>query len=60
MNLVQVSRDTIIDKDKIQALVSEQHNGRFYTRIYLEGDRECFVEKYWKDVEKLINESEDK
>lgn len=59
MNLVQVSKDTIIDKDKIQALVSEQYNGRFYTHIYFVGDRECVIEGYYKDVEKLINGSEE-
>ena len=60
MNLVQISEDVTIDKDKLQALVSEQYNGRFYTHIYLMGDREFIVEGYAKDIEKLINGSEDK
>lgn len=58
MNLVQIDKDTIIDKDKVQALVSERYNGRYYTHIYLMGDKEFLVEGYYKDVEKLINESE--
>lgn len=57
MNLIRVSKDVIIDKDKVQALVSEQYNGRFYTHIYLIGDREFLVEGYMKDIEKLINEN---
>ena len=37
MNLIRVSKDIMIDKDKVQALVSEQYNGKFYTHIYLMG-----------------------
>ncbi len=59
MNLVRISKDVTIDKDKLQALVSEQYNGRFYTHIYLMGDREFLVEGYVKDIEELINESEE-
>lgn len=59
MNLVRINKDVTIDKDKLQALVSEQYNGRFYTHIYLMGDREFLVEGYAKDIEELINESED-
>lgn len=60
MNLVRINKEVIIDKDKLQALVSEQYNGRFYTHIYLMGDREFLVEGYVKDIESLIEESEDK
>jgi hypothetical protein len=60
MNLVQINKDVTIDKDKLQALVSEQYNGRFYTHVYLMGDREFLVEGYVKDIEELINGSEDK
>jgi hypothetical protein len=60
MNLVRISKDVTIDKDKLQALVSEQYNGRFYTHIYLMGDREFLVEEYVKDIEELLNGSEDK
>ena len=56
MNLVRINKDVTIDKDKLQALVSEQYNGRFYTHIYLMGDREFLVEEYVRDIEKLINE----
>lgn len=56
--MIRVSKDVMIDKDKVQALVSEQYNGKFYTHIYLMGDREFLVEGYAKDIEKLINESE--
>ena len=59
MNLVRISKDVTIDKDKLQALVSEQYNGRFYTHIYLMGDREFLVEGYVKDIQELINESEE-
>lgn len=59
MNLVKINKDVIIDKDKLQALVSEQYNGRFYTHIYLMGDREFLVEGYIKDVKKMINGSEE-
>jgi hypothetical protein len=44
MNLVRISKDVTVDKDKVQALVSEQYNGRFYTHVYLIGDREFLVE----------------
>jgi hypothetical protein len=60
MNLVQINKDVTIDKDKLQALVSEQYNGRFYTHVYLMGDREFLVEGYVKDIEELINGSEGK
>jgi hypothetical protein len=60
MNLVRISKDVTIDKDKLQALVSEQYNGRFYTHVYLMGDREFLVEGYVKDIEELINGSEGK
>jgi hypothetical protein len=56
MNLVRISKEVTVDKDKVQALVSEQYNGRFYTHIYLTGDREFLVEGYIKDIEELINE----
>lgn len=59
MNLVKISKDVTIDKDKVQALASEQYNGRYYTHIYLMGDREFLVEGYIKDIEGLINESEE-
>lgn len=59
MNLVKINKDVTIDKDKVQALVSEQYNGRFYTHIYLMGDREFIVEGYIKDIEELINKSEE-
>ena len=60
MNLVQISKEVIVDKDKVQALVSEQYNGRYYTHIYLVGDREFLVEGYIKDIGKLLNGSEGK
>ena len=60
MNLVRINKDVTIDKDKLQALVSEQYNGRFYTHIYLMGDREFLVEEYARDIEQMINESEEK
>lgn len=60
MNLVRISKDVTIDKDKLQALVSQQHNGIFYTHIYLMGDRKFLVKGYIKDIEELLNGSEDK
>ncbi len=60
MNLVRISKEATVDKDKVQALVSEQYNGRYYTHIYLVGDREFLVEGYVKDIEELLNGSEGK
>jgi hypothetical protein len=54
MNLVRISEDTIVDKDKVQALVREQYNGRFYTHIYLMGNREFLVEGNVKDIGDLL------
>jgi hypothetical protein len=59
MNLVRISEDTIVDKDKVQALVSEQYNGRFYTHIYLMGNREFLVEGNVKDIGDLLMEADD-
>ena len=58
MNLVRINKDVIVDKDKVQALVSEQYNGRYYTHIYLVGDREFLAEGYVKDIGELLNGSE--
>ena len=58
MNLVRINKDITIDKDKVQALISEQHNGRFYTHIYLMGDKYFLVEEYVGDIENLIRNIE--
>lgn len=36
MNLVQISENTIVDKDKVYALVGNQYDGKFYTHVYME------------------------
>lgn len=59
MNLVQVSEDTIIDKDKIYALVENQYDGKSYTRIYMtigNEEKEFFVEGHVKDIGALLME----
>ena len=35
MNLVQVDKNTIVDRDKIYALVGNQYDGKFYTHIHM-------------------------
>mgnify|MGYP003509332329 CR=1 len=41
----------------MQALSSEQYNGRYYTHIYLLEGKEFLIEGYKADIEKLINDS---
>ena len=59
MKLVKINGDITIDADKLQALVSEQYNGRFYTHIYLLGDKEFLIEGYEPDIRKLIEGNEE-
>jgi hypothetical protein len=57
MNLVQVDENTIVDKDKVYALVGNQYDGKFYTHVYMEmGNEEkvFLVEGNVKDVGALL------
>lgn len=53
MSLVQISGNTIVDKDKVYALVSEEYDGKLYTRVYMNTgneDKAFLVEKNIIDV----------
>ena len=53
MSLVQISGNTIVDKDKVYALVGEEYDGKLYTRVYINTgneDKEFLVEKNVIDV----------
>jgi hypothetical protein len=57
MNLVQVDENTIIDKDKVYALVGNQYDGKEYTHVYMEmGNEEkvFLVKGNVKDVGALL------
>jgi hypothetical protein len=57
MNLVQVDENTIIDKDKVYALVGNQYDRKFYTHVYMEmGNEEkvFLVKGNVKDVGALL------
>jgi len=53
MNLVQISENTIVDKDKVYALVGSEYDGKLYTRVYMNTgneDKVFLVEKNVIDV----------
>lgn len=59
MNLVQVDENTIVNKDKIYALVSEEYNGELYTRICMNvgnEDKAFIVKRNIKEVGALLME----
>ena len=59
MNLVQVNENTIVDKDKIYALVSEEYDEELYTRIYMNvgnEDKAFLVKRDIKEVGALLIE----
>ena len=59
MSLVQVDENTIVDRDKIYALVSEEYDGKLYTRIYMNTgneDKVFLVEKNVIDIGALLME----
>lgn len=63
MNLVQISGNTIVDKDKVYALVGNQYDGKFYTHVYMDvvGNEEkvFLVEGNVKDIGALLMEDND-
>ena len=56
MRLVKISDDMTIDVEKIEALKDERYNGRCYTHIYLQGDREFLVEGHTSEIQRIIND----
>jgi hypothetical protein len=62
MNLVQIDENTIVDKDKVYALVGNQYDGKFYTHVYMEmGNEEkvFLVKGNVKEVGALLMENND-
>jgi hypothetical protein len=62
MNLVQVDENTIIDKDKVYALVGNQYDGKEYTRIYMvigDKEKEFLIERNIKNIGALLMEADD-
>ena len=61
MNLVQICGNTIVDRDKIYALIGEEYDGKLYTRIYMNvgnKDKEFLVKRDIKDVGALLMETD--
>lgn len=58
MNLVQISDNTIVDKDKVYALIGNQYDGKFYTNVYIE-EKVFLVEGNVKDIGALLMEDND-
>ena len=59
MNLVQICGNTIVDKDKVYALVGSEYDGKLYTRVYMNTgneDKVFLVEKNVIDVGALLME----
>lgn len=63
MSLVQISGNTIVDKDKVYALVGSEYDGKLYTRVYMNAgneDKVFLVEKNVIDVgASLMKENDD-
>ena len=62
MNLVQISDNTIVDKDKVYALVGNQYDGKFYTHVHMdikEEEKVFSVEGNVKDIGALLMENND-
>lgn len=61
MNLVQIDKNTVVDKDKVYALIGEEYNGKSYTCIRMivgNEDREFIVKENIKDVGALLMEAD--
>lgn len=61
MNLVQIDKNTIVDKDKVYALIGEEYNGKSYTYVRMmigDEEREFLVKENVKDVGALLMETE--
>ena len=59
MSLVQISGNTVVDKDKVYALIGSEYDGKLYTRVYMNTgneDKEFLVEKNVIDVGALLME----
>lgn len=57
MSLVQISGNTIVDKDKVYALVGSEYDGKLYTHVYMNTgneDKEFLVERNIKEVGALL------
>ena len=62
MNLVQICGNTIVDRDKVYALVGSEYDGKLYTRVYMNTgneDKEFLVEKNVIDVGTLLMKDND-
>lgn len=62
MNLVQIDKNTIVDKDKVYALIGEEYNEKSYTRVRMmigNEDREFIVKRNIKEVRALLIEDND-
>jgi hypothetical protein len=62
MNLVQVDENTIVDKDKVYALVGSKYDGKSYTDVYINvgnKDKAFLVKGDIKDVGALLMEDND-
>lgn len=61
MNLVQIGENTIVDKDRVYALVDNQYDGKFYTHVhmYVGNEEKVFlVEGNVKDIGALLMEAD--
>ena len=57
MSLVQISGNTIVDKDKVYALIGSEYDGKLYTYVYMNTgneDKKFLVEKNVIDVGALL------
>ena len=57
MSLVQISGNTIVDKDKVYALVGSEYDGKLYTHVYMNTgneDKVFLVEKNVIDIGALL------
>ena len=62
MNLVQIGENTIVDKDKIYALVGAKYDGKEYTNVYMNvgnEDKSFIVKRNIKEVGALLIEDND-
>lgn len=63
MNLVQIGENTIVDRDKIYALVGAKYDGKEYTNVYMNvgnEDKAFLVKRNIKEVgASLMKENDD-
>lgn len=58
MNLVQIDENTIVDKDRVYALVGNQYDGKFYTHVHMDVGNVFLVEGNVKDIGALLMKSD--